>query len=189
MNDHISSELIHKELNQNNDNKHTHEFHKVVSLKVYNQLKYTTQHGSGRKYEWLEVYKEYYTYDPRVVNVYRLEHGKIIMERLKGGFTLNNYNEIAKLDLNTRRFIINQVWDIYNKQFAFMRDGMAPVHIFAHNDYKLQNLMYANGHVRLLDPDAFSMRSLKVSENSMHYSKFYEGFNKLMCYMDKRLDL
>jgi hypothetical protein len=163
-----------------------HEHHKKIRPWLYEILKHTKQ--NGRSYEWLEVYKEYYTYDRRVVNVYRLEEGNIIMERLQG-FTLDNHDEIIKLDLKTRRFIINQVWDIYNKQFTFMRNDMAPVHIFAHNDYKLQNLMYVNGQVRLIDPDSFQMRSLKVSENSMHYSKFYEGFNKLMCYMDKRLDI
>lgn len=158
-----------------------HEYHKKVSPQLYEILKHTIQ--NGRSYEWLEIYKDYYLYDRRVVNVFRLENSTIIMERLNG-FLLNNHKEVEKLDMKTKRYIVNEVFDIYNKQWKFTSEYIKDFEIWSHNDFKLQNLMFVNGKVRLIDPETFRIRSLAIRENNMHYSKFFETYIKLMCMMD-----
>ena len=41
--------------------------------------------------------------------------------------------------------------------------------------------MYCNGKVKLIDPEEFDKRSLKVKQNSMRYGKFFETYIDLCC--------
>lgn len=150
-----------------------HEYRKTVSLDIHNQL------HDGDDYQWIEAYKDYYHYDPRVVNIFRIEDRVIVMERLEG-FTLDNTAELEQLDLAKKRYILNEAFDIYNKQFHFKSAILGTTEIWAHNDFNVQNLMWCKGKVRLIDPEAFSKRNLKIKSNSIHYGKFFETYITLM---------
>lgn len=148
-----------------------HEYRKRVGSSVYSQV-----HNK----DWLPTYNKYSSYDPRIVKIIRIEDSSIFMEKLEG-FTLDNKKELAKLDAEEKRFIINEVFDIYNKQFNFKDSTLGPSDVWAHGDFCMQNLMYCNGKVKLIDPEEFDKRSLKVKQNSMRYGKFFETYIDLCC--------
>lgn len=154
------------------------EYHKTVSSEDYNIICRSKQNGSD--YEWLELYNKYYSYDPRVVKIIRIENEKIIMEKIEG-FTLDNKQMFLQLDDEQKRFIVNEIFDIYNKQFNFKDSALGIMDIWAHCDFQHQNLMYSNGKVRLIDPEGFDKRCLKIKENNIKYSKFQETYIQLCC--------
>ena len=80
---------------------------------------------------------------------------------------------------------VNEVIDIYNKQFQFKDSILGPRDIWAHGDFFLQNLMYSDGQVRLIDPESFGRRSLELQETNMRYGKFFETLTKLMCFLNQ----
>jgi len=160
-----------------------HEYRKDIDPQTFSYLNGITLDGPNNHFSWLEVFKDYWLYDRRVVNVFRLENNKIVMEKLDG-FTLNNKDEVNKLDVKTKRYIINEVFDIYNKQWNFKSQYIKDDEIWCHRDFKLANLMYVKGKVRLLDPEAFRITNLAPTKNMMHYGKFFETYIKLMCMME-----
>ncbi len=143
------------------------EYRKKVGSSVYSQVNYK---------DWLPTYKDYYSYDPRIVQVLRIGNSSIIMERLEG-FTMNEASEVRKLNGRQRRHIINEAFDIYNKQFKFRHSTLGPMDVWAHGDFCLQNLMICDGDVRLIDPESFDKRSLKHGlGKSMKIGKFLETY-------------
>jgi thiamine kinase-like enzyme len=106
------------------------------------------------------------------------------MEKLTG-FTLDDTQKLRQLSIEQRRYIVNEVMDIYNKQFQFKNSILGPRDIWAHGDFFLQNLMYSDGQVRLIDPESFGKRSLELQETNMRYGKFFETLTKLMCFLNE----
>ena len=149
------------------------EYHKIIRTDEYRAIK-------DADYNWLELYDKYYSYDPRVVKIIRIKDGKIIMEKIEG-FSLDNKKMFLQLDDEQKRFIVNEVFDIYNKQLNFKDSALGTLDIWAHCDFKWDNLIYSNGKVRLIDPESFDKCSLKIKENKMRYSRFQETYIQLCC--------
>jgi len=125
---------------------------------------------------WLDTYKSYYEFDNRVVKIKKISGYNIHMELLDG-ITLDNLDYIKSLDFKTKRFIIDEVVDIFCNQFKFRNENLRLAHIFAHNDFYLKNLMYHNNKVRLIDPESFTIKTLLRPD--LRYGKFFESLATL----------
>tara|TARA_B100000212_G_scaffold287830_1_gene228729 strand:+ start:480 stop:959 length:480 start_codon:yes stop_codon:yes gene_type:complete len=150
------------------------EYHKKLNLKYANRTVYAPQ--------WLDTYKEYYDYDTRVVKIFRLESEKIIMENIDG-FILSNEEEMKKLDLKKLRYIINEVFDIWVNQWKFTTKYLEDDQLWIHNDFNIDNLMYADGRVRLIDPDSFVKKTISkgiLCSGNLRYGKFFETYTRLL---------
>tara|TARA_A100001035_G_scaffold45649_1_gene32482 strand:+ start:380 stop:859 length:480 start_codon:yes stop_codon:yes gene_type:complete len=150
------------------------EYHKKLNLKYASRTVYAPQ--------WLDTYKEYYDYDTRVVKIFRLESEKIIMENIDG-FILSNEEEMKKLDLKKLRYIINEVFDIWVNQWKFTTKYLEDDQLWIHNDFKIDNLMYADGRVRLIDPDSFVKKTISkgiLCSGNLRYGKFFETYTRLL---------
>ena len=150
------------------------EYHKKLNLKYASRTVYAPQ--------WLDTYKEYYDYDTRVVKIFKLESEKIIMENIDG-FILSNEEEMKKLDLKKLRYIINEVFDIWVNQWKFTTKYLEDDQLWIHNDFKIDNLMYADGRVRLIDPDSFVKKTISkgiLCSGNLRYGKFFETYTRLL---------
>jgi len=150
------------------------EYHKKLNLKYASRTVYAPQ--------WLDTYKEYYDYDTRVVKIFRLESEKIIMENIDG-FILSNEEEMKKLDLKKLRYIINEVFDIWVNQWKFTTKYLEDDQLWIHNDFNIDNLMYADGRVRLIDPDSFVKKTISkgiLCSGNLRYGKFFETYTRLL---------
>ena len=150
------------------------EYHKKLNLKYASRTVYAPQ--------WLDTYKEYYDYDTRVVKIFKLESEKIIMENIDG-FILSNEEEMKKLDLKKLRYIINEVFDIWVNQWKFTTKYLEDDQLWIHNDSKIDNLMYADGRVRLIDPDSFVKKTISkgiLCSGNLRYGKFFETYTRLL---------
>jgi RIO-like serine/threonine protein kinase len=158
---------------------------KIQDLPQFNEELYNRLHNSKKYgYNWLDIYNKYHIHDPRVIKVLRIEDDVVVMEKLTG-FTLDDTQKLRQLSIEQRRYIVNEVMDIYNKQFQFKNSILGPRDIWAHGDFFLQNLMYSDGQVRLIDPESFGKRSLELQETNMRYGKFFETLTKLMCFLNE----
>ncbi len=155
------------------------EYHKKLNLKYASRTVYAPQ--------WLDTYKEYYDYDTRVVKIFRLESEKIIMENIDG-FILSNEEEMKKLDLKKLRYIINEVFDIWVNQWKFTTKYLEDDQLWIHNDFNIDNLMYADGRVRLIDPDSFVKKTISkgiLCSGNLRYGKFFETYTRLLSLIGK----
>lgn len=150
------------------------EYHKKLNLKYASKTVHAPQ--------WLDTYKEYYDYDTRVVKVLKLESDKIIMENLNG-IILSNEQEMKKIDLKTLRYITNEVFDIWVNQWKYTTTHLKDDQIWIHNDFTIDNLMYVDGRVRLIDPDSFVKKTISkgiLYSGNLRYGKFFETYIRLL---------
>ena len=128
---------------------------------------------------WIDLYDSYYEFDDRVVKIYKVKNVpfQIHMEQIEG-FNLSQIEKIKELDWDERRFIYKEVIDIFFKHLSFSHKLLTTRQTFFHNDYHLNNLVYSNGRVRLIDPESFTRFQLDTLY-SMYYGKFLETFTTL----------
>ncbi len=126
---------------------------------------------------WLALYNDYYNFDNRLVKIlnYKRE-GQIELEKING-FTLNNFEVVQKLTIQEKRFIFNEVMDIYWNQFKFTHRLLKADEVFLHTDFHLGNLMYTGKSVRLIDPESFSHDTLTlVGHAPTRFGKWVDTF-------------
>ena len=126
---------------------------------------------------WLELYNSYYDFDNRVIKLLDLKDDSMTLEHLEG-FDLREFWKLVELDVPTLRYILEEVLDIYAKQFKFRHELLPIDRTFLHLDYKPHNLMYADGRVRLVDPDSFFINPVKTSNTS--FGKYIENFTNIV---------
>ena len=132
---------------------------------------------------WLELYNSYYDFDNRVVKMLDLKDGTMTLEHLDG-FDLRNRDKLAELDIPTLRYILEEVLDIYARQYKFRHESLPTEQMFLHLDYKAHNLMYADGRVRLIDPDSFYINPVRISFTS--FGKYLENFLNIICLISEK---
>ena len=144
-----------------------------MSVYVKKVFKENSKHLTDK---WLDLYKDYYNFDNRIVEIKEMSKHNIHMESLDG-VTLDNIDYLKSLDFKTKRFIFDEVVDIFCNQFKFRNKNLDSSYMFVHNDFYLKNLMYCNGKVRLIDPESFNIKSLVFSD--LRFGKFFESFATL----------
>lgn len=129
---------------------------------------------------WITLYNDYCNFDNRAVKIvkYRDNNTKFVMEHIEG-ILLSDLKSVKKLELSERRFILDEFVDIYWTQFKFKHEFLNLDDIFIHNDFYLDNLVYSNGKVRLIDPDSFTFSKISLY-NNIHYGKFIESLTILI---------
>ena len=127
--------------------------------------------------EWFELYTNYQMYDDRVVKVFKIQNDKMYMEHLQNGILLSEIERLRLLPYTTRRFIFEQMIQIYTNQFYFKHKLLRDEQVFIHADYWLKNLIYTNDRVVLIDADSFLVTS--IGDQYMRFSKFLDSVNIL----------
>lgn len=125
--------------------------------------------------KWFELYKDYRKYDNRVVEVLKVDNNAMYMEDLRGGIPLDEIERLRLLPLKTRRFIFEQMFEIYTNQFYFKHKLLSNKQVFIHADFWLKNLMYKNDKVVLIDADSFFATT--IGDQNMRFSKFVDSVN------------
>lgn len=124
--------------------------------------------------EWWNIYDQYQTYDERVVKVHEinLKEKYFVMEKLTG---LDLKYDIDKLNFNQKKFILQEVVDIFSKFFSFTGKGLHREEIFFHVDYRLSNFLFINDKsVKLVDPDSFEVVALDKGNNVLHFGRYLD---------------
>lgn len=124
--------------------------------------------------QWLSLYNEYYDFDNRVVKIFKIKSRHMYMEDLSNGITLDKIKKIRSLPLATKRFIFNEVIQIYSNQFNFKHTSIRDDQVFIHSDFWLKNLMYVNDRVILIDADSFGI--LNINDEYLRFTKFVDSF-------------
>ena len=81
------------------------------------------------------------------------------------------------------RYIINEVFDIWVNQWKFTTKYLEDDQLWIHNDCNIDNLMYADGRVRLIDPDSFVKKTISkgiLCSGNLRYGKFFETYTRLL---------
>ena len=138
--------------------------------------------ANGSDYEWKEVYKRFYAYDPRVVQVLDVDADYIIMERLEG-WTLDDTAKLCALEARERKQILQTVVSLHNSMLQWSDSCLDESTVWMHNDMDLQNFMYTDSGIRLIDPESFDVRTLGIQHNNSRYGKFFELYVKLLAYV------
>ena len=123
--------------------------------------------------QWINLYQEYYEFDNRVIELIEYKNGTFYMESVTG-------TALRDLDYNTlssdeKRFIFNEVVDIWTNHVNFKGSELTPNELFVHDDYHVGNLFYTGDSVRLLDPDSFWVYDLNNHING-YIGKFLDSF-------------
>ncbi len=114
---------------------------------------------------WVELYNSYYEYDNRVVKLLSFDGNKLSTEALEG-FNLDDWFSLIELDIKTLLFIHHELVDMWNKQLLFEHPLIPANNYWFHKDWLAKNLMWSQGRLRLVDPDAFL-----ISDFSMDFSQ------------------
>ena len=126
--------------------------------------------------DWLKLYKSYYAFDNRVVRVDDVREkskGYEIQMENNNGESLDRL-DFYKLNIKQKRFILNEVADIWWNHLQFQHDILDDDAMFYHSDYHLGNLLYTGDAVRLIDPDSFFKRH--VDFQSRYVGQFMDTF-------------
>ena len=96
--------------------------------------------ANGSDYEWKEVYKRFYAYDPRVVQVLDVDSDYIVMERLEG-WTLDDTARLCALEARERKQILQTVVSLHNSMLQWSDSCLDETSVWMHNDLDLQNFL------------------------------------------------
>jgi len=129
--------------------------------------------GSWDIDKWWNIYQEYQKYDSRVVKVLEIDRNNncIVMEYVNG---LNCEKQLYNLNFTTKKKILIEVMDIFANFFKFSCEKLSSGEIFFHKDFKTDNIYYADGGVKLLDPDSFSAVPLDRMNNLLYFGRYTE---------------
>ena len=130
------------------------------------------------KDKFKELYFDYQKYDDRVVKIFDItDDGKIVMEFLDG-FTLDDYEKMKNLDLQTLKYIYSEFIDVHMKKLLYKHNSLKDDLIWYHFDLLSKNFMWCGDRLRLIDPDHFRLNFLRAGNFSI-LNKMNKGLEEI----------
>ena len=134
--------------------------------------KYRWDHRDFEK--WFKIYSEYQEYDRRVVKVLDINIAERYYEmELIPGYSLEG--GLFNLNFEAKKHMLTEAMHIYQNFFRFKSQYLTETEIFAHLDYRSENMLLTNDlQVKLVDPDEFSIVDIGRLSNSLKFGKYYD---------------